>query len=111
MSRQASSPPPSDRPAPVAPPPPPWWHHLLWLLPLASLGVLFIVLPTRAVIDAEVSRLLREAEKRATTLLKDHRGELQRLAGMLVEQETVDGAAVYRLIGKTKQGDRQAASA
>jgi cell division protease FtsH len=49
---------------------------------------------TQRVIDEEVSDLLREAEKRAFTLLTDHRDALDRLVVDLVAHETVDGAAV-----------------
>jgi cell division protease FtsH len=55
---------------------------------------------TQAEIDKEVSRLLREAEERATELLKDHRSELDALVGLLLEMETVDGSEVYRLAGR-----------
>jgi len=55
---------------------------------------------TQATIDAEVSRLLREAEQRATELLVTHRRQLDELADMLIEQETVDGSAVYELVGR-----------
>ena len=54
---------------------------------------------TQAEIDGEVARLLREAEERATTLLRSHQGELGKLADLLQEHETVDGAVVYRLVG------------
>jgi cell division protease FtsH len=54
---------------------------------------------TQAVIDSEVARLLREAEQTAVTLITQHRDELTRLASLLVEKETVDGAQVYRLLG------------
>jgi cell division protease FtsH len=54
---------------------------------------------TQAVIDAEVARLVREAEAHATDLIRAHRGELARLTDALLEQETVDGAAVYALVG------------
>ncbi len=54
---------------------------------------------TQATVDAEVSRLLREAEQRATELLVTHRSQLDELADMLVEEETVDGSAVYELVG------------
>ncbi|MFF0574408.1 ATP-dependent zinc metalloprotease FtsH [Streptosporangium saharense] len=49
---------------------------------------------TQQVIDEEVSRLLAEAEKRAVGLLRAHRGALDRLAAILLEQETVDGEVV-----------------
>jgi cell division protease FtsH len=52
---------------------------------------------TQAEIDKEVSRLLREAEERAISLLKSHRAELDALVGELLERETVDGSDVYRL--------------
>jgi cell division protease FtsH len=54
---------------------------------------------TQAVIDQEVSRLVREAEQRAVTLIRTHQGDLDRLSALLVERETVDGDEVYRLLG------------
>src|SRR3984957_19954512 len=54
---------------------------------------------TQAVIDQEVSRLLREAEQTAVTLIRTHQRDLDRLADLLVEKEPVDGAEVYRLVG------------
>jgi cell division protease FtsH len=54
---------------------------------------------TQAKIDSEVSRLVREAEQRAVDVLTQHRSDLDRLADMLVERETVDGSVVYRLLG------------
>ena len=53
---------------------------------------------TQRLIDQEVSRLLREAEHRATDLLSTHRHALDRLIGLLEEKETVDGADVYAII-------------
>jgi cell division protease FtsH len=55
---------------------------------------------TQAEIDAEVSRLLREAEERAVTLLKAHRSVLDSLVTELLDVETVDGSEVYRLAGQ-----------
>jgi cell division protease FtsH len=55
---------------------------------------------TQAAIDGEVSKLLREAESRATDLLGNHRRELTSLVDLLLEEETVDGADVYRLAGR-----------
>ena len=54
---------------------------------------------TQAVIDAEVARLLREAEGTAVALIREHKDELCRLADLLLERETVDGEEVYRLLG------------
>ena len=64
---------------------------------------------TQAAIDTEVARLLREAEEQAISLLRAHRGDLQKLADLLVEMETVDGATIYQLVGKPvpERGDGQ----
>jgi len=63
---------------------------------------------TQAIIDSEVSRLLREAEGRAVSLLESHRPELDALVALLLEKETVDGSDVYRLAGRP---DRSSAAA
>jgi cell division protease FtsH len=55
---------------------------------------------TQAVIDEEVARLLREAEQAAVGLLRAHQPELRELVELLLERETVDGAEVYRIVGK-----------
>ena len=60
---------------------------------------------TQAEIDREVSQLLRQAEQRATELLKEHRAQLDSLVSLLLEKETVNGSDVYRLTG---QPDRSA---
>jgi cell division protease FtsH len=54
---------------------------------------------TQAVVDAEVARLLREAEEQAVSLLRAHQSELHSLVALLLEQETVDGDAVYQVLG------------
>ena len=54
---------------------------------------------TQAEIDREVSRLLREAEQQAVSLLKGHEAQLDQLSGLLLEQETVGGETVYELAG------------
>jgi cell division protease FtsH len=54
---------------------------------------------TQAKIDAEVARLVRDAERRAVDLLQEHREDINRLSAMLVEQETVDGSVVYQILG------------
>jgi cell division protease FtsH len=55
---------------------------------------------TQAIIDAEVARLLREAEQTAVGLIRAHRAELGRIVELLLEKETVDGAEVYRIAGR-----------
>jgi len=55
---------------------------------------------TQASIDHEVARLLREAEESAVALIRSHRAELDELVRLLVDEETVDGTEVYRIVGK-----------
>jgi cell division protease FtsH len=55
---------------------------------------------TQATIDAEVARLLREAEERAISLIRTHHDMLTQIVSLLLENETVDGAEVYRIVGK-----------
>jgi cell division protease FtsH len=54
---------------------------------------------TQAEIDKEVSRLLREAEEQAMALLRSHQDDLRKLTALLMEEETVDGSAVYKVLG------------
>lgn len=63
---------------------------------------------TQATIDAEVARLVGEAEQRAVKLIESHHGQLRRLADLLVDQETIDGSAVYRLLGVQAPSERPA---
>jgi cell division protease FtsH len=53
---------------------------------------------TSRVIDEEVETILRVQEERATKLLSKHRGGLEAVADALLEQETIDGAEVKRLV-------------
>jgi cell division protease FtsH len=55
---------------------------------------------TQAKIDAEVARLLREAEASAVLTIRAHRDELDQLVSRLLEEETVDGTEVYRIVGR-----------
>ncbi|HXJ62611.1 MAG TPA: cell division protein FtsH, partial [Actinomycetota bacterium] len=55
---------------------------------------------TQAVIDEEVSRLLKEADERAESILAEHRDVLDRVTELLVERELIDGEDVYRLAGR-----------
>jgi cell division protease FtsH len=57
---------------------------------------------TQQHIDAEVKRLLQEAENRAVQLLRAHRPALDRLTELLLEQETVDGALVRSALKETE---------
>jgi cell division protease FtsH len=53
---------------------------------------------TSRVIDEEVGRILREQEERATEYLKRHRGGLDAVAAALLQNETIDGSEVGRLV-------------
>jgi cell division protease FtsH len=61
---------------------------------------------TQARIDTEVARLLRDAEQSAVDLIRTHRAELGQLVQLLLDQETVDGEAVYRIVGRPVPGRR-----
>jgi cell division protease FtsH len=54
---------------------------------------------TQAVIDAEVSALLRRAEQRAVKVLEANRDKLHQLVDLLLAKETVDGKEVYAIAG------------
>ena len=53
---------------------------------------------TSRVIDEEVERILRAQEERATTVLSRHRKGLDAVAVALLENETIDGSEVKRLV-------------
>ena len=53
---------------------------------------------TARVIDEEVEKILRAAEKRCEDLLTEHRNGLDLVARGLLEHETLDGAEVRRLV-------------
>jgi cell division protease FtsH len=55
---------------------------------------------TQAAIDAEVSRLVRDAEQTAMSLIRSHHYELGQIVALLLEQETVDGADIYAIVGR-----------
>jgi cell division protease FtsH len=54
---------------------------------------------TQRSIDQEVARLLREAEDTATSLLRGHRETLDRVIGLLLERETIDGSDLAAIVG------------
>jgi len=55
---------------------------------------------TARMIDEEIAHILTEQEQRANDLLVKHRKGLDLVAEALLEQETIDGALVARLIQK-----------
>jgi cell division protease FtsH len=54
---------------------------------------------TRSLIDREVRRLLEECDERARQTLQDHRANLDRLAQVLLERETLDADEAYAAAG------------
>ena len=50
-------------------------------------------------IDVEVQRIMRQAHERAEKILTDHREQLELMAQVLLERETVEGKAVEALLG------------
>ena len=54
-------------------------------------------------IDEEVVAILRTAYERAESILNDNREAMNTLAGMLLEDEEVDGDRVYELLGVEKK--------
>jgi cell division protease FtsH len=59
---------------------------------------------TQRIIDEEVTKLLRQAEKRASDLLGSYREVLDALSQQLIEHETVEGDAVYEMLMVYAQG-------
>jgi cell division protease FtsH len=62
---------------------------------------------TQRSIDQEVARLLRQAEDTATGLLRGHRQTLDRVIGLLLERETIDGSDLTAIIGAPRAADRE----
>jgi cell division protease FtsH len=58
---------------------------------------------TARIIDEETNRILREAQDKCRSLLAEHRKALDLVAQALLEQETIEGAEVARLleVGRT----------
>ncbi|MEU9119977.1 ATP-dependent zinc metalloprotease FtsH [Streptomyces sp. NPDC048506] len=62
---------------------------------------------TQRIVDEETTRLVRQAEKRAVALLREHRTALDALAERLITHETVAGAVVLDVLrehGRTADG-------
>jgi cell division protease FtsH len=54
---------------------------------------------TQRSIDREVAKLLREAESRATQLLRQNLDKLGRVVDLLLERETIDGSDLAAIVG------------
>jgi cell division protease FtsH len=62
---------------------------------------------TAKLVDGEIARILRAQETRAREVLTKHRRGLDLVAERLLEEETIDGPAVLRLV---QQGLSESAS-
>jgi cell division protease FtsH len=58
---------------------------------------------TQRSIDREVATLLREAETRATSLLRTNLGTLGRVVDLLLERETIDGSDLAAIVGRPER--------
>jgi cell division protease FtsH len=58
---------------------------------------------TAQLIDAEVRRILEECMKQATSLLREHRSQLEALAQRLLAKETLDEDEILQVTGIAKQ--------
>jgi cell division protease FtsH len=58
---------------------------------------------TQRSIDREVATLLREAETRATSLLRANLGTLGRVVDLLLERETIDGSDLAAIVGRPER--------
>jgi cell division protease FtsH len=55
-------------------------------------------------IDDEIRRVIEEAHDKATTVLREHIGELHKLSAILIERETIDKSQFERLLqGETEE--------
>jgi cell division protease FtsH len=59
---------------------------------------------TATLVDTETRRIIEEAVDEAKSLLIAHRTDLDRLADLLCERETVDGSQIDAMLGRTETG-------
>ncbi len=60
---------------------------------------------TATLVDTETRRMIEEAVAEATSILENHRTELDHLADLLCEQETIDGAQIDAILNKIEIQD------
>ncbi len=60
---------------------------------------------TATLVDTETRRIIEEAVEQARGILENHRPELDRLADLLCEQETVDGSQIDAILSKIEIRD------
>jgi cell division protease FtsH len=64
---------------------------------------------TEVAIDREVKSILTEAHEKARAILRDHRGDLDALAKVLLEKESIGRADLEEYFGKIPETDRPTA--
>ena len=57
---------------------------------------------TATLVDTETRRIIEEAVDEARIILENHRPELDKLATLLCEQETVEGSEIDAILGKSE---------
>jgi cell division protease FtsH len=57
---------------------------------------------TQRAIDEEVAQLLRDAEERATELLRTHRQQFDQVVALLIEHETIDGSQLMEIVNAAR---------
>lgn len=60
---------------------------------------------TATLVDTETRRIIEEAVEEARSILENHRPELDHLADLLCEQETVDGSQIDAILSKIEIRD------
>ena len=60
---------------------------------------------TATLVDTETRRIIEEAVEEATSILENHRPELDHLADLLCKQETVDGSQIDAILNKSEIQD------
>jgi cell division protease FtsH len=55
-------------------------------------------------IDEEISRLIEEAYQNARSILKDQKENLERLAKILLEKESIEGDELKNFVARVKEG-------
>ncbi|MGE5582737.1 MAG: ATP-dependent zinc metalloprotease FtsH [Bacillota bacterium] len=61
-----------------------------------------------AAIDREIKKIMDDAFKRATRIIKDHRAKLDMIANTLLEKETIEGPEFLELLDETPKPETEA---
>lgn len=58
-------------------------------------------------IDEEVKHILNDVYSEAKTILLEHRQQLENIASLLLQKETIDGEEFYALVGRQKPKEKE----